>query len=241
MVGTDLNSSLVVPTAQTAQPHNFCNQGMDYCMCDNNCPPPLIPAPPTPLPPLANVPISVHPLLAHHRLSPAIRYDLEAPPSSASLALVLAERVSRQYWGNQPAMNPAIIGSITIRIAGLERPIVVFPARLDQGVVTVDDVLSRVHEAIHSTAVGGDGWDFGTATSTVGGFSWDGHWGTSAHAKIVSGGWMTGIIRRGFHSQIWWGGLAPSTTEMDVWVLHVNITNPSDSRNVLGIRMGKRR
>ena len=239
------NTSQAVVTTQTAQPHNFeyCslqNQNIspkmytfdeceaphriDYCSGDHNYPPALIAASPIPLPPLASEPILVHPLLAYH-VSPPIRYNLEMPPSSASLALALAERVSRQYWGNQPAMSPATVGSITIRVAGVERPIVVFPNRLDEGVVTVDDVLCRVHEAFHASSVGDGGWDFSTASSADRWCSRDGHCGASAHARRRSGSQTTSTFSRDLRSNIWWGGLAPSTAEGDVWILHINVTS----------------
>ncbi len=247
MVENSPNTSWAIVTTQTAQPHNFeyrslqdqiispmmctleeCDgpHRIDYRSRDHNGPPALIAASPIPLPPLSSEPILVHPLLAYHGLSPPIRYNVEMPPSSASLTLALAERVSRQYWGNQPAMSPATIGSITIRAAGVERPIVVFPGRLDEGIVTVDDVLHRVHEAFHATTVGDGGWDFSAAPSAVRQCSLDGHWGASAHARRRPGSQRASTLSRDMRSNIWWGGLAPSTAERDVWILHINLTNP---------------
>jgi hypothetical protein len=50
-------------------------------------------------------------------------------------------------------MNPSAVGSKTIRMLGLERLVVVFPAILESAVVTVDDVLITVHRAVQASAM----------------------------------------------------------------------------------------
>ena len=60
--------------------------------------------------------------------------------------------VDDDRWRYEKASNPNL-GSLTIRTALVSKPIVVFPSRIDEGVVTVHDVLLAVHYALQASAL----------------------------------------------------------------------------------------
>ncbi|KAF8959339.1 hypothetical protein BDZ97DRAFT_1923025 [Flammula alnicola] len=187
-------------------------------------PPPLIVGAPIPLPALADGAILVHPLLAYHRSASSIHYDLTMPPSTALPMLPLKDHMARRYWAYQPAMEPSTVGSMTIRIAVLERPIVVFPARLDDSVVTVMDVLAAVYRAIRAAAMGdyderGEECMLDNTAQLAAHPRRHNAISTSRdHCPNVAH--ITVAIRKHFGGVGVWAGLYPSPTERDVWILH---------------------
>ncbi|KAF9557006.1 hypothetical protein CPC08DRAFT_725371 [Agrocybe pediades] len=106
-----------------------------------------------PLPALCNTLVVLNPLLRCTReKSPAIDYDLYSPPTSARLNPRYWSFCSRN-WGEEPAMSPSEIASITIRVhrRGVELnlpPIVVFPASIHNTTVTIADVLRSVNSCL---------------------------------------------------------------------------------------------
>jgi hypothetical protein len=110
-------------------------------------PPRLLPTKTIPLPALADIPISVNPVLSYTPSKIVLEYELSLPPSTARLPPTTKTHVGRWDWRRQPAMDPSTVGSMTIRVPGLERLVVVFPATLESTVITVDDVLIAVHRA----------------------------------------------------------------------------------------------
>ena len=101
-----------------------------------------------PLPPLSAYGTSINPLL-ERGTNPPIKYDIRSPPSFATSR---RHHVDDDRWRYEKASNPNL-GSLTIRTALICKPIVVFPSRIDEGVVTVNDVLLAVHSALRASAL----------------------------------------------------------------------------------------
>jgi len=101
-----------------------------------------------PLPPLSCYSTSINPLL-ERGMTPLIKYDIRSPPSFATSRRHL---VDDDRWRYERASNPSL-GSLTIRTALISKPIIVFPSRIDNGDVTVQDVLLAVHYALRASAL----------------------------------------------------------------------------------------
>ena len=101
-----------------------------------------------PLPPLSRYSSSINPLL-ERGTTPPINYDIRSPPSFATSHRHL---VDDDRWRYERASNPNL-GSLTIRTALVSKPIVVFPSKIDDGDVTVQDVLLAVHYALRASAL----------------------------------------------------------------------------------------
>ncbi|KIJ92667.1 hypothetical protein K443DRAFT_363464 [Laccaria amethystina LaAM-08-1] len=111
-------------------------------------PPFLHPQACIPLPPLSRDGTLINPLL-ERGTTPPITYDIRTPPSFATSRCHLVED---DRWRFERTLNPDP-GSLTIRTALVSKPVVVFPACIDDGVITVQDVLLAVHYALHSSAL----------------------------------------------------------------------------------------
>ncbi|KAF9474419.1 hypothetical protein BDN70DRAFT_884854 [Pholiota conissans] len=95
-------------------------------------PPPLPPVVPIPLPPLSpTIPVQTHPLITyrlhHSNVNSPIWWNISLPPSTARLAAALHGAPSWPWW-REVAVWPNGLPSMTIRVQGVQRPIVVFPA-----------------------------------------------------------------------------------------------------------------
>lgn len=116
-------------------------------------PPPLIharsPYARIPLPPTIPSNIILNPLL-ELGLVPSIQYNVTLPPPS----MLLNSSGPRHHegWFQLPATEPSMT-SVTIRSSALDRPIVVRPANIYCGFVTVWDVLSAIHNAFREEAL----------------------------------------------------------------------------------------
>ncbi|KAF9472333.1 hypothetical protein BDN70DRAFT_887114 [Pholiota conissans] len=93
-------------------------------------PPSLPPVATITLPSISpNVPIRAHPLITFSNVSyanPPIHWNISLPPSTAHLANVYNNQPGWP-WSCEVAVHPTTVPSMTIRIDGVERPIVVFP------------------------------------------------------------------------------------------------------------------
>jgi hypothetical protein len=104
---------------------------------------------------------------------------------------------------------------MTIRVPGLERLVVVFPATLDSAVVTVDDVLIAVHRAVQASAIelhSRGGTKYGQRSIL----------GSSPRILAPSPAYEHTTManqERGGGDHHWWAGLYPCQKERDVWVL----------------------
>ncbi|KAF9052136.1 hypothetical protein BJ165DRAFT_1524995 [Panaeolus papilionaceus] len=106
------------------------------------------------LPPLSQYPVVLHPLLQHHHL-PSIVFDLNQPLTCLALHAHVLQRAPLQHegWLGDPATFPSDICSLTIRIAGVARPVVIVAATKAQSglsstsFITVWDVLCGCHRA----------------------------------------------------------------------------------------------
>ena len=185
-------TALVSPTYTASRPFSSGN------------PPPLHPHSCIPLPPLSHYGTSINPLL-ERGTTPAIRYDIRSPPSFATSRRHL---VDDDRWRYERASNPNL-GSLTIRTALICKPIVVFPSRIDDGVVTVQDVLLAVHTALRASALD------------------DQH---RRRRRRQAELWRQGAPRSYHPSEDYdaidvvvgcygWAGLTQSPTEGDVWIL----------------------
>ncbi|KIJ94312.1 hypothetical protein K443DRAFT_12199 [Laccaria amethystina LaAM-08-1] len=95
-------------------------------------------------------------------------------------------------------------GSLTIRTALVTKSIVVFPSRIDDGVVTVQDVLLAVHYALQASALD----DQHRRRRRRQGEVWRQCAPRSYYEAID--------VAVGCHG---WAGLTQSPTEGDVWIL----------------------
>ena len=163
-----------------------------------------------PLPELSVAPVYLHPML-HYSISPAVAYDLSLPPSSAS-APVARHHVAYRDWRKHLATKPADIGSMTIRIAGVARPVVVLPARRNAAGITIDDVLSVVHWVLRTAAI-----EQASPHRQETGF---GLWGERRECAIRhTEEQVVQMIKSLLQGKSWWAGLYQSDAERDVWIL----------------------
>ena len=107
-------------------------------------------------------------------------------------------------------MNPSTVGSMTIVMSGLARVIVVFPAKLDSGVVTVGDVLVAVYRAVKESAI--------ARHKERGGIEGRRDWPASRQAELTANTNTTMVIEE-LGEDHWWAGLHPCHMERDLWVL----------------------
>ncbi|KDR81191.1 hypothetical protein GALMADRAFT_1358377 [Galerina marginata CBS 339.88] len=161
--------------------------------------PPFILKRSVPLPPLSDARITLHSYLEYTDAIPSIKYDLNTFPSAAILCPT-AQRGNPEQWRRYPAMYPPV-GSLTIRIAEVLRPIVVFPATLDDSIVTIDDVLKAVWRSVHLAAH-------------------ERHQGVDVWRQAQSRNRQDSVYQNKFCTGWWWAGLYPSPEERDVWILH---------------------
>jgi len=176
-------------------------------------PPPLRYTKNIPLPALADVPIYVNPLLCYDPTKVVLEYDLRLPPISAHLPPTTRTHIGQRNWRQQPAMNPSTVGSMAIVVPGLGRVVVVFPATLDSGVVTVGDVLVAVYRAVQESAIARH--EERGAKGVVEGRR---GWPASRQAELTANTNTTMVIEE-LGEDYWWAGLHPCPRERDVWVL----------------------
>ncbi|EDQ99113.1 uncharacterized protein LACBIDRAFT_335334 [Laccaria bicolor S238N-H82] len=207
-VGSPTNSHtpLVSPTYIASRPSSLGN------------PRPLHPHSCIPLPPLSLYGTSINPLLKRGTIPP-IKYDIRSPPSFATSRRHL---VDDDRWRHERASNPNL-GSLTIRTALASKPVVVFPSRIVDGVVTVQDVLLAVHYALRASALD------------------DQH---RRRAEL----WRQGAPRSYHPSEDYeaidvafgcygWAGLTQSPTEGDVWILKTTTENSHELRGLSQISL----
>jgi hypothetical protein len=176
-------------------------------------PPPLLHPKNIPLPALADIPIYVNPLLSYNPSKVALEYDLRFPPITAHLPLITGMHVGQQDWRQQPAMNPSTVGSMAVVVPGLGRLIVVFPAMLDSGVITVGDVLVAVYRAVQESDIEHHG-----RVGAKRGADGRKDWSASRQAELKANT-NTSIVIEELGEDHWWAGLHPCPRERDVWVL----------------------
>jgi len=179
-------------------------------------PPPLLPIKKIPLPPLAEIPIFVHPVLSYTPCKVVLEYDLSMPPSTACLSPTTKAHRDWWEWRRQPAMNPSTVGSMTIRVPGLERVVVVFPATLDSRVVTVGDVLDAVYRAVQTSVIEH------RERAAQGQNNWPGS-GQVDLARWVAEEYVAKAVQKHGGGSHWWAGLYPCQKERDVWILRTRV------------------
>ena len=111
-------------------------------------------------------------------------------------------------------MDPNTVGSMTIKVPGLERLVVVFPATLDNAVVTVDDVLIAMHRAVQASVMelhSEFGTKYGQRSALESSPRILAPWLAYEHVTIANQEW-------GGRDHLW-AGLYPCQEERDVWVL----------------------
>jgi hypothetical protein len=173
-------------------------------------PPPLVhvksPYSCVPLPPLSQIHVAINWLL-ERGTTERIDYDVRMCPSTAKK---LHGFNTNSQWQSETAANPNL-GSLTIRLALVEQPIVVFPVNVDRGIVTIYDVLHAVHYAVCTSIIDdhdrrhrqdADLWPVDDSAPRS---------GRNRTCRRTSGMELEGCYK--------WVGLTPSPTERDVWIL----------------------
>ncbi|PPQ81328.1 hypothetical protein CVT25_015084 [Psilocybe cyanescens] len=199
-------------------PKSYINPGSpslwNPCLHDEgNYPPPLISRRMIALPALAACPIILNPLLAYTANVPPIIFDLSVSASAAALSPSTGSHAltDPNAWRKQPAMRPANIGSMTIRLAFAEayslwRPIVVFPESIYDSVVTIDDVLKAVSRAFRVAVLERQGHRDECDKDDN-----KQMWQTLMPSYLLGNGVQSNAV--------WWAGLYTSPDERDVWIL----------------------
>lgn len=126
-------------------------------------------------------------------------------PSTAKLSLS-SHQNEFLHWEDYPAIDPHEITSLTIRLDGVIRPIVVFPRTLDALYINIGDILKAVHLKVKSECM--------TNGSGMGLYSGFEDKKALRHA-----------IYRLLDGKCIWGGLYPDTQEPDMWILRTKISN----------------
>ncbi|PPR00321.1 hypothetical protein CVT24_004608 [Panaeolus cyanescens] len=193
---------------------------------------------PIQLPPLYSSPVVLHPFLQFSPFTTCILYDLSQPPSTAAiLSSINTLPALRQCgrWMAEPATFPSNICSITIRIVGLDRPIVIVsPTGSSTGEITIWDVLSACHRAWrqasdelytrHYNALPYNSSDFWSIPHPCPVHPPDNCVRrqtkiTSTVNQMKAGRLSNGLSHLGHHASLW-TGLTSSQEEPDVWVLN---------------------
>ena len=168
-------------------------------------PPPLVhvksPYSCVPLPPLSQFHVALNWLL-ERGTTECIDYDVCMHPSTAQK---LHGFGSDSQWQAEAATNPSLM-SLTIRLALVERPIVIFPANVDRRIVTIYDVLIAVHYAVFASVM-----DDHHRRHREGAENPSLRSGRNRTCRSTSGMELEGCYK--------WVGLTPSPTERDVWIL----------------------
>ena len=107
-------------------------------------------------------------------------------------------------------MNPSTVGSMTVVLPGLGRPIIVLPATSDSDVVTVSDVLVAVYRAVQESSIEHHG-EFGAKRGAEDRKDFSAS--RQADLKGVT------ITSEELGEDYWWAGLHPCQMEQDIWVL----------------------
>jgi hypothetical protein len=181
---------------------------------DTSVVPPAIPRiQAIPLPPLSpNIPIQIHTLISYRPSLVLMYWNMSLPPSTARLATNVG---FDERWFRDAAAVP-LVSSITVRIRGVSRPIVVFP--VDAACpIRIIDILRAVYNAVRAEVLENE-----TGISDVPAYG--------AHepcSREVSFGdsIAADAIQRHFNNRVWWWGLSLSINEADVWVLHMRGLN----------------
>jgi len=173
-------------------------------------PPPLVheisPYSCVPLPPLSQFHVAINRLL-ERGTTECIEYDVRMHPSTAKK---LHGFGSDSQWQAEAAANPSL-GSLTIRSALAERPIVVFPGNVSRGIVTIYDVLLAVHYAVCTSVTENNSRRHRQDAEL---------WPVD-NSALRCGGNRTCKRTTGMELEVCykWVGLTPSPTERDVWIL----------------------
>ena len=169
-------------------------------------PPPLVheksPYSCVPLPPLSRFHVVINQLLKSGTAE-RIEYDVRMHPSAAKK---LHDFGSNQ-WQAEAAASTSL-ASLTIRLALVERPIVVFPANGDRGIVTIYDVLLAVHYAVCTSVIDDHRRQHRQDVDLLPVDNADLRFGRNRNSS--------GMKLKGCYK---WVGLIPSPTERDVWIL----------------------
>ena len=183
-------TALVSPTYTASRPSSL---GNPLSLHRHSC---------IPLPPLSRYGTSINPIL-ERGTTPPIKYDIRSPPSFATSR---RHHVDDDRWRYERASNPNL-GSLTIRMALVSKPIVVFPSRIDDGMVTVQDVLLAVHSGLRASALDDQHRRHRRAEL----------WRQSAPRSYhFPENYETIDVAVGCYG---WAGLTQSPTEGDVWIL----------------------
>ncbi|KAF9473013.1 hypothetical protein BDN70DRAFT_886276 [Pholiota conissans] len=182
-------------------------------------PPPLARRATIDLPSLSVNPILIHKFLSRQRSSTGfdapIHWNMALPPSTARLAAALAPadaNANGTRWSRVVAVSPQSAPSVTVRIEGIERPVVVFPATIGYP-IRIEDMLETIHSVLRYEAfeaLGVHGLLPGDVDSSSG-------MGNVAFDEAAT----ANAIQRKFPRGAWWGGLYESADEREVWVLEV--------------------
>ncbi|KAJ2922965.1 hypothetical protein H1R20_g14142, partial [Candolleomyces eurysporus] len=173
----------------------------------NQGPPPLdyarSPYATVPLPSMASGRMEINPML-EYTPAPLIYYILTQAPASA--ALDTRRRIAMACSFDQPATSPATT-SLIIRTSFSTAPVVVerFGAA-----ITVRDVLTKVYEHLQACA-----YEQMHPRPTAGLLDPYRQHDIGSEAYV-----QQGMVRL-LGNKLRWAGLSPSTTERDVWILHV--------------------
>ena len=135
-----------------------------------------------------------------------IEYDVRMHPSTAKK---LHDFGSNQ-WQAEAAASTSL-ASLTIRLALVERPIVVFPANVDCGIVTIYDVLLAVHYAVCTSVIDDHRRQHRQDVDVLPVDNAALRFGRNRTCRNNPGMKLKGCYK--------WVGLIPSPTERDVWIL----------------------
>ncbi|KAF9472302.1 hypothetical protein BDN70DRAFT_887158 [Pholiota conissans] len=145
------------------------------------------------------------------------------PPTAARLATSFdAYNTTTSHWSHENALEPATIPSLTIRIAEIERPIVVFPSEMDRS-VRIADILDAVYVALRFAALEDQRRNrSGGFSESVANVGWTGA-GTNIGDPTAEGAEIANAVRRFYNGDVWWGGMRESVEERDVWILELRV------------------
>ncbi|KAF9472592.1 hypothetical protein BDN70DRAFT_925623 [Pholiota conissans] len=161
---------------------------------------------PVPLPRLSphNL-ISTHTLLTHRLSLSPIHWNMSHPPTTAFLLSTL--RAHTTAWLFEEGITPTV-QSITIRIKGVPRPIVVFPTQTGHPIKIID-ILDSVYRGMCEAAMGQE-----AVGPEIALLEPDRSLNLDSENAIDSN-----VIFQHYRGRVWWNGLSKCTVEDEVWIL----------------------